>query len=160
MSPELAPVGEYENPDEINFDTVTIPIVGYRVTGSGKTEKREPVTTKIEFTGNVPPGTVRDLVKSVGVNGKILVTAALKYLDDCVTDESREAWEILIHDPDIKIVGDTIGEAYRALASYYTDRPFMKPSGSRNGRKPTGQTSKRVAKSQASKRQPSPRVNG
>jgi hypothetical protein len=139
---ELEEVGNIDEA-ELDFEPVTIPIVGY-------TDAKEKVVTKIRFRRNAPAGFALDMIRAVDAKGNLTVLTALKYLDGCVYEADREAWEDLIHGKGVNISDSTISDVYTRLGEFYTGRPTSRRSGSSRGQSSTKQTTQRAAKSQAS----------
>ena len=139
---ELAAVGEVEDVSSIDKEPVVIPIVGYD-------NKKKKTVTKIKFVNDVSPGVARDMARAVNSAGIISANDALDYVEACVHEDSRAAWDELIHGTDITT--KTLLAVYTALGEHYANRPLTKPSGSRGGRSSTNPTTPAGAKSRASK---------
>ena len=139
----LPAVGKIEDVAELDYEPVTIPIIGY-------TQKKKEVETDIDFVGSVPAGAIMDIISASDKNGNVNHVAALKYVDTCVHPDNREKWDALIHGATVNVSTDTIIEVYVKLGEYYANRPFKQRSGSRSGRGNSSTTTRGAAKSRVS----------
>lgn len=126
----LEPVGRVSDLAKLDLEPIIVPVVGY-------TEDKEEVITDIAFRPRAPLG--RDLEMAMLLNGTDEVTArqAIGYLEECMTDEGREAWENLKESKTVFVERAAMGEVFRAVVAVYAKRPTTKRPGSRR----TGQPS-------------------
>ena len=139
---ELEAIGRVENPDDLDFTPLVIPIVGY-------SDDKKEVITKIRFVRVIPMGVSLDTFRATDADGNIGGTAALDYVDGCVHREDKHRWQELLHGTNVNVEQSTIIEVYKALGAFYADRPTKQRSGSRSGPK-ARPTSQAAAKSRTS----------
>ena len=144
---ELEAVGRIENPEDLNFEPVTVPVIGYNMDG-------EEVEFLLHCGPTMPMGTMLKLMTQSKVNakGKPVFDEKLvaQFLERCVLPDSKEAWRDFLDDPEIEVSAETIGAVYGALMDYYTDRPTSQRSDSPTGPAPTKRTSRGAATAKGS----------
>jgi hypothetical protein len=142
---ELEPIGRFADPDELDVDPITVPIVGYTVEG------RKEIITRIKFVPAVPLGAALALNRAARSNGNVPHPAVIAWLDDCVLDSEREAWNELLHSSAILVETETLVAVYQQLAEVYAARPTLRFSDSDGGPSSTNGTSQAAARRRASK---------
>jgi hypothetical protein len=151
--PILSPIGRVDNPEDLDLDPVVVPVVGYNA-------DREEVIFEVIFRAMQPTGEAMDLLKVADAAGNVPIGIVFAYLDACVTEDNREAWQKFLHGPDLNIEQSTIIELYKTISSYYADRPTQQRSVSHNGRVTSGKTSRAAARSKGSTSKVSPSTKG
>ncbi len=139
----LEPIGRLDNIDALDFEPLTIPIVGY-------TEDKTEVVTDVRFLPTAPVGFALDMLRSVDSTGNVAQAVALRFIEACVYPDDREVWHDLVFRDDLYIVPQTIAAVYQALGELYADRPLGRRSGSRPGPTSTKRTSTGGSSSRAS----------
>ena len=143
----LEPIGVIEDLDEIDYEPITVPIVGY-------TNDKEQVTTDITFRAAQSLGSSLDLIRQMGIDDKgkpiIPIAAILEFLDAAILDTSRVAWDNLIRDEEVNVEQTTLVELYKILAAQYANRPTQQQSASHNGRTTPKKTSRAAASAKGS----------
>jgi hypothetical protein len=142
---ELSPIGQFADPAELDVEPIVIPIVGYTVEG------RKEVITRIRFVPAVPLGAALALNRAARSNGNVPHPAVIAWLDDCVLDSEREAWNELLHSSAILVETETLVAVYQQLAEVYAARPTLRFSDSDGGRSSTNGTSPAARRSRASR---------
>ena len=140
---KIEPIGKVANLDELDFEPLTVPVVGY-------TDNLKEVITDIRFRAVVPPGFGLDMISDVDKNGNVQVAAALRFIQACLLPDDREKWNELIRSDTVNVTSETVSAVYHAIGEFYAKRPFTKQPGSRNGRGSTDTTSPGAASSRKS----------
>ena len=141
---QLDPIGRLADPNEIDLEPITVPIIGY-------TLDREEVETLIDFVPSVPLSAALALNRQTRPNGNVLHPAIIEWLDACVSAESHDRWLEMLGSKDIMIETETLVEVYRQLAERYAARPTLRFSDSDGGPSSTNRTSQAAARSRASR---------
>jgi hypothetical protein len=141
---ELDPVGRVENPEELDFEPIVIPVVGY-------TRDHKEVVEKARFRPLPPAGQTVEVLRSMAPNGGVRASQMMSFLDACVLEDGREAWAAFLDSPDVEIEQATLAGVYSALMEAYAARPTMPPASSAAGGKKTKQTSQAASRAKASR---------
>jgi hypothetical protein len=114
--PTLDPVGRAERPEDLDFDPVVIPIVGY-------TADHREVIHEAKFRGMEPTGAAMNLMRQTDAKGNVPASLVIQYLDRCLLKEDRDEFNAFIDDDDVYVDQKVLMEAYRQLVAYYSKRP-------------------------------------
>jgi hypothetical protein len=131
----LEPIGRVENPQDLDFEPLVVPIVGY------DRHTKEEQVCDVQCRPVAPTGAAVDVMRVVGPNGETPIGPVMAYLDSCILPESKEDYETFIHDPELVIEQKTLINMYIALTEFYSERPTPPRSVSHNGRTTTPMTS-------------------
>jgi hypothetical protein len=146
---ELEPIGRVENPDDLDFEPIVIPVVGY-------TRKGKEVLHKAQFRSVAPAGQTVAVLRNMAPSGGVPAAQMMTFLDACVLAEDREAWNAFLDNSEVEIEQSTLVRVYAALMETYAARPTMPPGDSSGTGKTTKQTSRAASRSRASRSRKSP----
>ena len=73
--------------------------------------------------------------------GRIPVTAAVKFVADCLVADDRERFHDTLRDPEVNFKAEMLGDIAEKLAERYGLRPTQSRSERRSGPRPVGPTS-------------------
>lgn len=138
--PELDVIGLNDAP---NLEPLTIPVAGYKIDGT-------PVIEKFAFLPIQSAGATMDLLRHQRPDGSIPTAPMMTLLDACLTPEEGERWQTFLHNPEVMVEMDTLGEVYRQLMAYYAARPTRSPTTSPSTPSPPKPTSRGAANSRGS----------
>lgn len=141
--PELRVIGQVENPEELDFEPLVVPLAGYTV-------DHEEVIERFRFRPVRPAGAALNVMRSTDAQGNVGLGPVVGYLDKCLLEEDAERWQAFLDRDDLMIEQDVLFELYREVSAWYAGRPTRRPSDSSGGGKVTPQTSRVAARSAAS----------
>ena len=146
---ELSAVGRVNNVDELDFEPITVPVIGY-------TKDKKEVEFKVRFRKEPPIGYSMEAMLSTHIDPKtkkptIDIQLAMRYLDACVEEDCRDEWMEFLKRPDVTVRQETLADLYSSLMEVYSgDFPTPQPPASHNGRVTPKRTTRAAAKSTAS----------
>jgi hypothetical protein len=143
---ELEPIGRVDNPDDIDLNSITVPIVGYKKGPKGNVE----VITKIRFKRFIPYGFYKEIVERGGDLGALTGQEQLDYLLSTVEDDDKDKFTEIVFGNSLYIERSTVREVFKRVDEARAGRPTKPSTGSSPSGRPTKVTSKRVSKSTAS----------
>lgn len=149
---KLPAIGRVENVDDLDLDPIEVPVIAYML-------NKEEVEQTFRFRPVQPAGAALDILKATGADGGVPVGVVMRFLDECVLAEDREAWELFLHRADLVIDQAILVRIYQAVSEVYSDRPTPRWSDSDGGGSASATTSLAAVPSaaSASKKRTSPK---
>ena len=149
---KLDPIGRVENPQELDVEPITIPVVGY-------TTGRKEVCEEFNFHPSLPWGNTFDMFEAENGSGP-KPGGVIKWLYNCLLDDDeRERFRAFCKREDVIIAQQTMEDIFQSLAETYAARPTLPRSASTGGGASTKRTSQAASRASASRsknsRQPS-----
>lgn len=149
----LEPVGRKADIDTLDFEPITIPVVGYTLT-----DKAE-VIEQFDFRPVINFGALAEVMRKMtgaprGPLGELIVRsqACLEFVAGCLMEGHAEPFMTYIARSDLAIDAETIGAVFTALAEAYAARPTTPSGSSANGRTSARRTSGGASGAKGAKR--------
>ena len=133
--------------EELDLPPIPFTLVGY--TRARLDEDGEPDPDgqhrRVENEFHVIPthsfGPTFNALQETDSKGRIPVSAAVKFVADCLVAEDRERFHETLRDPGVNYKAEMLGDIAERLAERYGLRPTQSRSERRSGPRPAGQTS-------------------
>lgn len=141
---KLDPVGEVENPQDLDLGPIEVPIVGYKPGPKGNVR----VETIIRFKKKVPFKFFQEAIENGIDLAALKPNDQLQYLTVSVEEEDKAKFLELIFGDEVFVDRSTLREVFKKVdEARVSPRPTKQPSDSSTSIKPTKRTTGRAANS-------------